>query len=400
MDRESVMVSRRVVLTGLMAMSALPHVAGAEAGFRAWLSGFGKSARRAGIKSAILKQLDTVAYLPKVVAADRKPAETAKSLDFYISSAASSSRIRTGKSMARRYSGLLEQLERRYGVSRYVLLAIWGMESSYGGFRGNVPTLSALASLAYEGRRRERFEAELLAALKILQAGDVTPKWLVGSYAGAMGHTQFMPSSYLEHAVDFDRNGRRDIWGDDPTDALASTAAFLAAKGWSKGPRWGEEVRLPQGFDLALTGRIYPRKQTAWAQLGVTRANGRKLSGRREGAVILPAGPEGPVFMIYPNFHIIKTYNYADSYAISVGHLADRIAGEGAFLTRSSDRPWGMSLKERVELQNLLNTAGYNAGRADGVIGEKGRAAIRAYEKAHGLRQTGVPSRALLARLR
>ncbi len=257
-----------------------------------------------------------------------------------------------------------------------------------------------MASLAYEGRRRAQFEAELIAALRILQAGDVSPVKMQGSYAGAMGHTQFMPSSFLKHAVDYNRDGWRNIWGDDPTDALASTAAFLAANGWSTGPRWGEELRLPKGFDLAQTGRIYPRTLDQWAKLGVTRASGRALSGKRKGAVILPAGPEGPIFMIYPNFHIIKTYNYADSYAISVGHLADRIAGEGPFRTRSPKRPWGMNTADRVALQERLNALGYGAGRADGVIGEKGRAAIRAYEAAQGMRQTGVPSIALLNRLR
>ncbi|MDA5092559.1 lytic murein transglycosylase [Aliiroseovarius sp. KMU-50] len=394
------MVSRRYSLMVLAAAAVAPSALMADAGFRAWLAGFEKRARRAGIKQATLKNLRSVKYLSSVIKADRKPAETAKSLDFYISSAASQSRINTGKSMVRKYAGLLDGLERRYGVSRYVIVAIWGMESSFGGFRGKTSTLSALASLAYEGRRREQFEAELIAALQILQAGDVSPSQMVGSYAGAMGHTQFMPSSYLKHAVDHDRDGRRNVWGADPSDALASTAAFLAENGWSKGPRWGEEVRLPQGFDLALTGRVYPRSLDQWAKLGITRPSGRGVSGKRKGAIILPAGPNGPALMIYPNFQVIKAYNYADSYAISVGHLADRMAGEGPFRTSVPKRPWGMSTKERVALQNRLNALGYEAGRADGVIGEKGRAAIRAYERAEGLRVTGVPSLELLIRLR
>ncbi|WP_424942426.1 lytic murein transglycosylase [Aliiroseovarius crassostreae] len=388
------------MLAGLVGGALAPRMAWADAGFRAWLSGFERRARAAGISSATTQHLKGVSYLSKVVASDRKPAETAKSLEFYISSAASSSRINTGKAMLRKYAGLFDRLERRYGVPRYILVAIWGMESSFGGFRGSTPTLSALASLAYEGRRREQFEAELLAALKILQAGDVSPARMNGSYAGAMGHTQFMPSSFLKHAVDHDGDGRRNIWGDDPTDALASTAAFLKANGWSKGPRWGQEVVLPQGFDLALTGRVFPRRADDWAKLGVTRPGGRALKGARAGAVILPAGPKGPALMIYPNFHVIKTYNYADSYAISVGHLADRLAGEGPLRAGYPRNPWGMSTGERVELQKRLNAAGFKAGRPDGVIGEKGRAAIRAYERAQGMRETGVPSGALLSRLR
>lgn len=394
------MYSRRFLLAGFGAAVAMPQLVLAETGFRAWLKGFEARARQAGIRPATLSHLKSATYLPKVVASDRKPAETAKSLEFYISSAASSTRIRTGSAMLAKYRGLLGGLERRYGVSRYVLVAIWGMESSFGGFRGKISTLSALASLAYEGRRRAQFEAELLAALKILQAGDVAPAQMTGSYAGAMGHTQFMPSSYLKHAVDHDGDGRRNIWGADPTDALASTAAFLAENGWDSGPRWGEEVRLPDGFDLALTGRIYPRRGQDWSALGVTRISGRALKGGREGALILPAGPTGPALMIYPNFHVIKTYNYADSYAISVGHLSDRLAGEGPLRSAFPKHPWGMTTKERVSLQKRLNAAGFNAGRADGVIGEKGRAAIRAYEASQGLRQTGVPSGVLLSRLR
>lgn len=201
------------------------------------------------------------------------------------------------------------------------------MESSYGAVRGSASVLSTLATLAYEGRRRDLFEAELLAALQILTAGDVSPSRMKGSYAGAMGHTQFMPSSYLAHAEDFNRDGARDIWSDDPTDALASTAAYLRAKGWVKGQPWAIEVRLPKGFDLALTGRIYSRRLRDWGKLGVTNVAGNPLTGAASGALILPAGPTGPVFMIFQNFHVLKTYNYADSYVIGVGHLSDRLAG-------------------------------------------------------------------------
>ncbi len=394
------MWSRRSVVFGMAGGLLLPNTMMAEAGFRAWLAAFSKRAARSGIRPATLRSLGAVEYLPKVVAFDRKPAETAKPLAAYLASAASAARLSGGRAMLRRHAALFDRLEARFGVSRYILTAIWGMESSYGHFRGNTPVLSALASLAYEGRRREVFEAELLAALKILQTGEVSAAHLLGSYAGAMGHTQMMPSSFLQHAVDFDGDGRRDIWAEDPTDALASTAHYLAQNGWSKGPRWGQEVVLPRGFDLALTGRIYPRTAAKWARLGVLRADGRPLSGARRGAVILPAGPEGPALMIYDNFHVIKTYNYADSYAISVGHLSDRLAGEGPFRTTGRADPWGMSTAERITLQKRLNAAGFAAGRPDGVIGEKGRAAIRAFERSRGMRETGVPSVELLRRLR
>lgn len=246
---------------------------------------------------------------------------------------------------------------------------------------------------------RDLFEAELLAALQILSSGDVPPSRMKGSYAGAMGHTQFMPSSYLAHAEDFNRDGVRDIWSDDPTDALASTAAYLRAKGWTKGQPWAIEVRLPKGFDLGLTGRIYSHRLRDWGKMGVTDVNGRALSGNDSGALILPAGPTGPIFMIFQNFHVLKTYNYADSYVIGVGHLSDRLAGGRAIQASYPKKPWGMTTNERQALQEGLNRLGFNAGRPDGVIGEKGRAAIRAYQKSRGMPVTGVPSAKLLASL-
>lgn len=392
-------VTRRAVSLGLLA-SALPLPGRADAaGFPRWLAGFRGRAQGAGIAPRALAALDGASYLPNVIANDRKQAEVARSLGDYIASAASAQRIAAGQKWLQRHGRLLTQVARRSGVPAEIIVAIWGMESSYGGFRGTVPVLSALATLAYEGRRAALFEAELIAALRILQAGDITPERMLGSFAGAMGHTQFMPSTYLAHAVDATGDGRRDIWGDDPSDALASTAALLAANGWQKGLPWGIEVRLPDGIDLALTGRVHLRSPAEWTRLGVTLASGGALPQIGRSATILPAGPEGPVFLITQNFHVLKTYNFSDAYAIGVGHLADRIAGGGPIRSGYGKTPWGMSDAERKRLQQRLNTRGFDAGNPDGVIGEKGRAAIRAFERAQGMRETGVPSRALLARL-
>ncbi|WP_432450416.1 lytic murein transglycosylase [Aliiroseovarius marinus] len=393
-------MKRRAVVAGLALSAALPAPLLANAGFAAWRDQFAARARAAGLSTQAVKALGQAEFLPSVVKSDAKPAETTRSLRDYIQSAASPQRIKGGQRALSRYPTLLKKIERKYGVPKEVVVAIWGMESSFGAVRGSTPVLSTLATLAYEGRRRDLFEAELLAALKILSAGDVSATRMRGSYAGAMGHTQFMPSSFLTHAVDFNRDGRRDIWSDDPTDALASTAAYLSAKGWKKGQPWAVEVRLPKGFDLAVTGRVFPRRLRDWAKIGVTDTQGRALKGNAQGALILPAGPDGPVFMIFQNFHVLKTYNYADSYVIGVGHLSDRLAGRGPIVSGYPKRPWGMSRGDRQELQKRLNALGFKAGRPDGVIGEKGRAAIRAYEQARGLRVTGVPSADLLARLR
>jgi len=391
-------LTRRAVTLGLLA-ATLPRAA-LSADFGTWLAGFVSRARAAGISQRVLDSaLSGVSPQPRIIANDRRQAEVARSLQDYIATAASSARIAGGQRALARYRTLLAGIERTYGIPKEVLVAIWGMESSFGGFRGSTPVIPTLATLAHEGRRRDLFEAELIAALRILQSGDATPAQMQGSFAGAMGHMQFMPSTYLAHAVDHNGDGRRDIWGDDPTDALASAAALLRANGWQQSQPWATEVTLPQGFDLALTGRIYPRPARDWRALGVAAAAGGQLPDHGAGALILPAGPRGPVFMIYNNFHVLKTYNYADSYVIGVGHLSDRLAGGGPIRAGYPRDPWGMSDAERTALQNRLNAGGYGAGNPDGVIGEKGRAAIRAYEAANGLRVTGVPSRALLQRL-
>ncbi|MCK0139763.1 lytic murein transglycosylase [Aliiroseovarius sp. F47248L] len=392
--------TRRQAAGLFVAASMMPKAVMANAGFEAWRADFRARAVAAGVPSDALNMLDEARFLPKVVALDNTPAETTKSLGDYIASAVSPQRIKAGQVVMARYPTLLGRIEQKYGVAREVIVAIWGMESSFGAVRGSVPVLSTLASLAYEGRRRALFENELMAALQILALGDTTPAQLTGSYAGAMGHTQFMPTSFLRYAVDFNRDGQRNIWADDPTDALASTAAFLRAKGWRQGQPWAYEVQLPKGFNLAHTGRVYARRLRDWAQIGVMHASGKKLSGPDAGALILPAGPTGPVFMVFDNFHVLKSYNYADSYAIGVGHLSDRLAGGAPIAAKFPGNPWGMTTAERQELQKRLNALGFKAGRPDGVIGEMGRAAIRSYETARGVPVTGVPSRDLLVALR
>ncbi|MCI2399547.1 lytic murein transglycosylase [Aliiroseovarius subalbicans] len=392
-------LTRRAALIGLTAVLARP--AWAKPSFDAWLRGFRKRARTAGISSAILdRALAGLSPVSGALKLDRRQTEVARSLQEYVASAASSQRIQTGRAKLKKHARTFAAIEKRFGVPAEVIIAIWGMESSFGGFRGNTPVIATLATLAHDGRRADLFERELIAALNILQSGDTTAARMVGSLAGAMGHTQFMPSSFLKHAVDWTGDGRRDIWSDDPTDALASTAAYLKTKGWVKGQPWAIEVALPKGMDLALTGRIFPRRTRDWIRLGVTAASGGKLPNHGKGAVILPAGPTGPVFMIYQNFHVLKAYNYADSYVIGVGHLSDRLAGGGPIRAGYPQNPWGMTNAQRQTLQKRLNARGFKAGNPDGVIGEKGRAAIRAYETSAGLDVTGVPTLALLDRLR
>lgn len=369
--------------------------------FADWLAAFRMRAAAAGLAEATLTAaLDGVEPRPDVIERDRNQTEVVRTLREYLAIAASDARIAEGRAALVRHGDLLARIEAAYGVDRHVLVAIWGLESSYGTNRGDVPVIAALATLAHDGRRAALFEAQLIAALRILQAGDVSLVAMVGSWAGAMGHTQFMPTSYLDRAVDFDGDGRRDIWGEDATDALASAAAYLAASGWMPGQPWGVEVRLPAGFDSGETGRETVRPVAAWHGLGVRGMDGGAVADNGPASVLLPAGVGAPALMVFGNFGVIRSYNAADAYVVGVGHLADRIAGGGPLQGGWPGGDRALSQPERAELQRLLTAAGFDAGAADGVFGPQTRAALRAFQRVAGLQPDGHPGPAVLARLR
>ncbi len=343
-------------------MQAVPN-----AGWDAWVASFRVRAAGQGISTNTLSSAFARAgFLPDVIERDRNQTEFTRTLEDYLAIAASDERVAKGRANYARYRDVLTRIESTYGVEGNVVTAVWGLESMYGERRGSVPIVSALSTLAYEGRRGVFFENQLIAALKILQNGDTSPDQMTGSWAGAMGHTQFIPTSYLAYAVDFTGDGRRDIWADDPTDALASTAAYLSRSGWRRGQPWGGEVGSPGS--AAGTNRIQPQ-------------------------------PGGPVFVVGPNFNAIKRYNNSDSYAIGVGHLADRIAGAGPIMGSFPPDRYGFSADQRKQLQQQLTAAGYDTGGADGVFGDKSRAAISAYQQRSGLAVTGEPTLDLLRRL-
>ncbi len=365
-----------------------------------WIAAFRPRAMAAGITSATLDSaLTGLTLRPDVVERDRNQTEFTRTIWDYLDRAVSDDRIAAGQAALKKRARLLDQIEARYGVDRQVLLAIWGLESSYGVGRGDVPTVAALATLASSTRRSAFFERELLAALRILQDGDVDPKAMLGSWAGAMGHTQFMPSSYLALAVDFDGDGRRNIWGDDPADALASTAAFLARWGWRKGEPWGVEIALPQGFDYTLSGEKIHHSAAEWQAMGVSRAGGFALPDCGPASVLLPGGARGAAFLICANFHVIEHYNPADAYVIAVGHLGDRIMGGEAIHATWPRDLRALTLDERVALQHRLTLAGFDAGGADGRIGPLTQSAIRAFQTSIGLVPDGYASLDVLNRL-
>lgn len=412
-------VTRRAVLAGLAAggLSACmggggdPSLGAApvdpalrprfDAGWNGWVQGFLPRAQAAGISPTTLdRAFRDAGFVPGVIDRDRNQTEFTRTLEDYLAIAASEQRIALGRAALVQQGRALAAISARYGVEAEVICAVWGLESQYGTRRGDIPVISALSTLAYEGRRGAFFESQLIAALRILQSGDITPERMTGSWAGAMGHTQFIPTSYLQFAVDFTGDGRRDIWSDDPTDALASTAAYLARSGWQTGRPWGAEVVLPAGFDTGLTGRDRSRASGDWAAMGIRLASGGALPDHGAGSVVLPQGVAGPAFILWRNFTVITRYNNALNYAIGVGHLSDRLRGGGPIRAAFPPDANGLTLADRQEVQRRLTAAGYDTGGTDGVVGSRTTAAISAYEAANGLPVTGIATAALLSRLR
>ena len=391
-------VSIRPVARGGAEMTTL---ATSNLGFDRWLADFRRRALGEGIRADVLDAaLAGLRYNADVIGRDRNQSEFTKQIWDYLDSAASEDRVRNGRAALQKNARLLAEIEARHGVEAEVVTAIWGLESAYGAYRGSTPIIEALATLAYDGRRGAFFEEQLIAALRIAQAGDVSPRAMTGSWAGAMGHTQFIPTSYLAFAQDFDGDGRRDIWSDDPADALASTAAYLARFGWTKGQPWGVEVRLPEGFDYAQTGERIKKSPDDWAAMGVRDVDGNRVPDHGQASILLPAGARGAAFMIFDNFHVIERYNTADAYVIGVGHLSDRIRGAGPLRSGWPREDRNLRFVEKQEMQERLTSAGFDTQGVDGVIGPNTIAAIRAFQKTHGLTPDGYASYDILQRLR
>lgn len=392
-------LSRPAAIQAEAALSA--RITGTQSGFRDWRRDFRPRALQQGIRSATFDAaFKGVEFNRKVVERDRNQSEFTKTIWDYLDSAASPARVRNGKAALRKHAKLLNRIEAKHGVRKEIVVAIWGLESAYGTFRGSTPVIESMASLAYDGRRAEFFEEQLIDALKILQEGDTTPDKLKGSWAGAMGHTQFMPGSFQRLAVDHDGDGRRNIWDDDPADALASTAHYLKSNGWKTGVPWGVEVTLPSGFDYLEAKREITRLPSAWARKGVLGTDGQPVKDYGPASVLLPAGHQGAVFLIFDNFEVIETYNTADAYVIGVGHLADRIAGGAPIKADWPRKDRALTFRERVELQKRLTAAGFDTEGIDAKIGPLTVEAVRNFQRSKGLVPDGYASPALLKRLR
>lgn len=382
--------------SGAMAQAA----ANKQADFQKWVQAFSRRARKAGISAATIKRaFKGVKYNPRIIEFDNYQPEFVKPIGDYITRRTKPEDVARGKKQLRKYPALFRKLRRTYGVQPEYIVAIWRLESNYGANFGSFDVIEALATLAYDGRRKGFWSSELLEALRILQAGHVSRRKLVGSWAGAMGHTQFIPSSYLRRAVDHNGDGKKNLWS--IPDALASTANYLKKAGWQPGVPFGYEVKLPRTFPYELATKSVSRPVAAWRALGVTLRNGKPLPDYPGGtSIIMPSGYKGPVFMVTGNYRAILRYNNADAYALTVALMAEKLRGGGVVVT-----PW--PLKDRLltrtqkeELQRLLIRMGFDPGPVDGKVGSKTRVAIRGFQKKQGVPADGYANIELLNRAR
>jgi membrane-bound lytic murein transglycosylase B len=400
-------IARILSLTlSLLALAApaiigLPHRAEAAQTFGQWIERFWPTARAAGIKRETYdRAFKDMTPDPKVIEAANFQPEYKKPIGEYVDRVVSDKRVTGGKQKLEENKALLDILEKRYGVDRTIIVAIWGVESNYGTQPGDMNVIRSLATLAYYNTKAGFARQQLITALKILQRGDISVEAMNGSWAGAMGHTQFIPTTYQSYAVDYDGDGKRNIWNDVP-DALASTASYLRHSNWQPGQTWGYEVTLPKGLNPKKYSERTLKSIAAWEKLGIRRVNGEPFPrpGDKAG-LYAPAATAGPAFLVLNNFRSILRYNNATSYALGVGHLSDRLKGYGPFV-----KPWPtdenhLSLDQRVELQKLLVTKGLLVGDTDGIIGPATLEAVKTFQRGKGMPVDGFPSRTILEMLR
>ena len=366
--------------------------------FNQWRDQFRSDALASGISASTFdRAFADIQPDPSVIEADRSQPEFSRPVWQYLEGAISPTRVRNGQRLLNEHAATLGKIEARYGVDRETLVAVWGLESSFGQIMGDKSVIRSLATLAHEGRRPTFARSQLLAALQIIQNGDISPERMRGSWAGAMGQTQFIPTTYNTHAVDFDGDGRRDIWSSS-TDALASAAHYLQASGWKTQQPWGFEVQLPERFDYALADHELRKPLSEWKQLGVSGVPaGQDLA---MASLLLPAGHRGPAFLVLDNFRAILRYNNSSAYALAIGLLSDRFQGRGQITGAWPRGEQPLSRSERLELQERLGASGYAPGEPDGIIGANTRRAIREFQQQLGWPADGHATQELLGQLR
>lgn len=394
-----------LVLPLLAALSSQPVIAEStntvpdtsEADFAACTIRLKQQAREAGISEQIAGDvLDNVQWVSRVIELDRQQPEFTSTFPDYYRKRVSERRVTKGREMLAEYARLLAEVSRQYGVPAHYLVSFWGLETNFGGYIGNMAIPDSLATLACDPRRSRFFSTELINAMRIIEAGDVAREEMTGSWAGAMGHVQFMPSAFLNYAVDGDGDGRRDLWGSIP-DAMSSAGNFLQSLGWQPGLRWGREVLLPTGFDYASATRKVKKPLREWSAAGVTDAFGKPLPAvDLSASILVPGGAAGPAFVVYDNFDVIMRWNRSEFYAISVGRLADRIAGAGDLTRPPPDDGLRLSRAAVLDMQVQLNALGYDSGKPDGIFGSGTRQALRRFQSDRAIVADGYPSQQML----
>jgi len=373
-----------------------------EQSFDEWLKELRAEALGLGISESTLDAALTLVEepIPRVLELDKSQPEFVQTFAGYMRNRLSDARIERGKSLLVEYKDLFNRIQQQYGVQPHYLVSFWALESNFGDFTGGFSVVNALATLAYDPRRSDFFRNELLTALRIIEEGHIPVEQMSGSWAGAMGQCQFMPSTFYTYARDGDGDGRVDIWNSVP-DVFASAANYLSQNGWQSDERWGREVILPDDFDFTLTGTGIRKTVTQWNSLGIRRVNGNALGNADMlGSIVLPAGSQGPAFLVYDNFRTTMVWNRSTFYAISVGHLADRFVGGGPIINMPSVEERPLNRNEVIELQGLLNAQGIDAGTPDGIMGSRTRAAIRTFQEKANIPTDGYANFDLLETIR
>ena len=393
----------KALTTATIAATNMQIASAQTTNFAGCLAGLEEQANKAGIARHTYRDLTTglspdLSILEKL---DYQP-EFRLAIWDYLAALVDQERVDTGLEMLKEHASVLQRVANQYGVDPATVVAVWGVESNFGMTQGKYPLIQALGTLSCMGRRQDYFRKEFFATMRIIQSGDIAQERLVGSWAGAFGHTQFMPTTFERLAVDFDGDGRRDLM-DNVNDALASTANYLKRNGWQTGQPWGVEVKLPAGFNTKGEGRRTKKAISNWASRGVTLIDGSALSnfasGSQKAGLVTPAGPSGPAFLTFKNFDVIYSYNAAESYALAIGHLADRLRGGGEFVTPWPTDDLGLSRAERKELQTLLIQRGHDIGEVDGLIGSKTREAVKVEQARLGMKVDGHPGQKILKAL-
>lgn len=379
--------SGKILLASVLVcgLSAGTPTASAKPTFQNYLESLYPDAAAAGVEwetfERAIKGLTPNTKLEKLT---RQQPEFKRTIGQYVQKSVTDGRIKTGRAMAKKYARTLAAIEKKYGVDKYAILAIWGMETNFGGYIGKSDVLRSLATLGYIGYRGDYFQTEFINALLVMQQERLSREQMRGSWAGAVGHTQFMPSSFLKYAVDHNGDGKKDLWG-TRTDALASAANYLKGNGWVTGRHWGYQVTLPKNIDLMRADDSYAN----WARRGVKRTDGGAFPGSGDATLFFPSGIQGLAFLVTENFPVIKTYNFSDAYALSIAHLSDRIANRSTPFRGEWNLETPLNKKQRIALQEALLKQGYPVPRTDGRVGLEMRAVIRQYQSRNGMAPDG-----------